>query len=126
MANLSSTISIEVDVNYLAHQSIPEKEHFLFAYTITITNNGEVPAKLLTRHWNITNGNGDVSSVSGPGVVGKQPHLSSGEHFTYTSSAVLETAVGSMHGHYSFQTENGNVFDVDIPAFRLASPNALH
>lgn len=119
-------ISVKVNVSYLEGQSLPEKNHFLFAYTITITNDGEEAAKLLTRHWQITNGEGEVSQVNGPGVVGKQPKLAPGEHFTYTSSAAIETAVGTMHGHYSFQSESGLLFEVEIPTFRLARPGALH
>lgn len=123
---LPESITVDVEVSYLERQSLPEQNHYLFAYNITITNNGAEPAKLLTRHWQITNGDGDVNTVSGPGVVGKQPELSSGEQFSYTSSAVIETAVGTMHGHYTFCTRSGTVFDVAIPVFRLASPNTLH
>lgn len=119
-------IDVSVNVSYLEHQSLPDKDHFLFAYTITITNEGEEAAKLLTRHWQITNGEGDVSTVNGPGVVGKQPQLQPGEHFTYTSSAAIETAVGTMQGYYSFQSQSGLLFDVQIPTFRLAQPGVLH
>ncbi|MBW8192312.1 Co2+/Mg2+ efflux protein ApaG [Neiella marina] len=123
---LSDSISIKVEVSYLERQSLPDQDHYLFAYNITITNHGDEPAKLMTRHWQITNGDGEVNTVDGPGVVGKQPDIASGEQFAYTSSAVIETAVGTMHGHYTFCSQSGTVFDVPIPAFRLASPNTLH
>ena len=126
MADAFPLITVHVEAKYLAHQSLPEQEHYLFAYTITITNQGHEPAKLLSRHWHITNGNGQTSIVNGPGVVGQQPKLAPGEHFTYTSSAVIETAVGSMHGHFGFQAQNGLLFDVEIPVFRLACPQMLH
>lgn len=119
-------IKVKVNVAYLEHQSLPDKDHYLFAYTITITNEGSEAAKLLTRHWQITNGEGEISTVNGPGVVGKQPTLAPGEHFTYTSSAAIETAVGSMQGYYSFQSQTGLLFDIEIPAFRLARPGILH
>ncbi|MBD1390636.1 Co2+/Mg2+ efflux protein ApaG [Neiella sp. HB171785] len=124
--SLSNSIQIDVEVTYLERQSLPEKDHYLFAYTISITNQGSESAKLMTRHWHITNGDGEESTVSGPGVVGKQPDLAPGKTFTYTSSAAIETAVGTMHGHYTFCSANGTVFDVPIPAFRLASANILH
>lgn len=119
-------ISVSINVSYLENQSLPDQDHYLFAYTITITNEGEEAAKLLTRHWQITNGEGEVSNVNGPGVVGKQPDLQPGEHFTYTSSAAIETAVGTMQGYYTFQSQTGTLFDVEIPTFRLARPGALH
>jgi len=89
-------IDIEVETSYIDEQSDPEHNRFVFAYTITIHNSGEMPAKLLSRHWVITDSNGKVQEVRGEGVVGEQPNLQPGESFQYTSGTILETAVGSM------------------------------
>ena len=117
--------SIQVEVQYLDHQSLPEQEHFLFAYTITISNTSDEPAQLFTRYWEITDGNGEVSEVHGAGVVGKQPVIQPGESYTYTSSAMLETPVGTMQGAYTFKSDSG-VFDVPIPLFSLATPGVMN
>jgi ApaG protein len=93
-------ISVNVDTRYLEDQSDPGESRYVFAYTITIRNRGTVPAKLLGRHWVITDANGKVQEVRGEGVVGEQPHLMPGQGFRYTSGAVLETPVGSMQGSY--------------------------
>ena len=119
-------ITIDVDTRYLEDQSDPEERRFVFAYTITIRNRGAVPAKLLTRHWYITDANGKVQEVRGEGVVGEQPHLMPGQGFRYTSGAVLETPVGSMHGSYQMLADNGERFDAKIPAFTLAIPGTIH
>ena len=111
---------------YIAEQSIPEQNRYVFAYTITIQNAGRIAAKLLSRHWIITDGNGKVEQVQGEGVVGEQPHLSPGETFQYTSGAVLETAVGSMQGSYQLVADDGRYFDAPIPAFTLTGPRTLH
>ena len=119
-------INIDVATDYVDEQSDPNTGRYVFAYTITISNEGEVPARLLSRHWVITDGNGKVQEVSGDGVVGEQPHLSPGEEFRYSSGAVLETPVGSMQGRYRMQADNGIDFDAPIPAFTLAVPGLLH
>lgn len=119
-------ITIDVDTRYLEDQSDPEESRFVFAYTITIRNRGAVPAKLLTRHWIITDANGKVQEVRGEGVVGEQPHLMPGQGFRYTSGAVIETPVGSMHGSYQMIADNGVRFDAEIPAFTLAIPGTIH
>jgi ApaG protein len=119
-------ISIEVESNYLDDQSEPREQRFVFAYTITIRNEGEVPAKLLTRHWIITDANGRVEEVRGPGVVGEQPYLKPGQGFRYSSGAVLETPVGTMQGSYQMVADDGAKFEAPIPAFRLAMPGMLH
>ena len=119
-------ISIEVATDYVDDQSDPSSGRYVFAYTITIANQGKIPAKLLSRHWIITDGNGKVQEVSGDGVVGEQPHLNPGEEFRYSSGAVLETPVGSMQGRYRMQADNGTDFDAPIPAFTLAVPGLLH
>jgi ApaG protein len=119
-------ITIDVDTQYLEDQSDPAERRFVFAYTITIRNRGAMPAKLLTRHWIITDANGKVQEVRGEGVVGEQPHLKPGQGFRYTSGAVLETPVGSMHGSYQMLADDGVRFDAKIPAFTLAIPGTIH
>jgi ApaG protein len=119
-------INIEVETNYLDDQSEPREQRYVFAYTITIRNEGEVPAKLLTRHWIITDANGRVQEVRGDGVVGEQPYLKPGQGFRYSSGAVLETPVGTMQGSYQMVGDDGAKFEAAIPAFRLAIPGMLH
>ena len=111
---------------YLESQSEPNADSYVFGYTITIKNNGCIPAKLLERHWLITDANGNVQEVHGEGVVGKQPHLMPGEFFRYTSAAVLETPVGIMKGDYRMMSDDGLYFDADIPQFTLSIPRILH
>lgn len=119
-------IQVNVETTYVENQSAPEQQRYVFAYTITIRNTGAMPAKLLTRHWIITDSNGKVQEVRGDGVVGEQPHLQPGEAFKYTSGTLLETAVGSMHGSYQMVADDGVRFDAEIPAFTLAVPRILH
>ena len=119
-------IRIEVATNYVVDQSEPDVGRYVFAYTITIENLGDLPARLLSRHWVITDANGKVQEVSGDGVVGEQPHLNPGESFRYSSGAVLETPVGAMQGSYRMEAENGTSFDAPIPPFTLAVPGVLH
>ncbi|HTT06165.1 MAG TPA: Co2+/Mg2+ efflux protein ApaG [Steroidobacteraceae bacterium] len=119
-------IRVEVETTYLEHQSEPSEHRYVFAYTITIRNEGAVPAKLLTRHWIITDANGQVEEVKGPGVVGEQPHLQPGQGFRYSSAASLETPVGTMQGSYQMIADDGAQFDAPIAAFRLAIPGMLH
>ena len=111
---------------YVEEQSNPAQERYVFAYTITIENTGEVAAQLISRHWVITDANGKVEEVRGEGVVGEQPLLVPGETFRYTSGAVLETPLGTMQGSYQMIGHDGTQFDAPIPAFRLAVPHALH
>ena len=120
------SIEIEVDTVFVDEQSDPEQERYVFAYTITIRNVGAVAARLLTRHWIITDSNGRVQEVRGEGVVGEQPHLEPGEGFRYTSAAMIETPVGSMHGSYQMLADDGVHFDAEIPAFGLSVPRTLH
>lgn len=122
----TNDIKVDVETAYVADQSDPELKRFVFAYTITIRNQGGVPAKLLTRHWVITDSNGKVQEVRGEGVVGEQPHLKPGEGFRYSSGAVLETPVGSMQGAYQMVNDRGENFDAPIAPFRLAVPGMLH
>ena len=119
-------ILIDVETAYLEEQSEPKDQRYVFAYTITIRNEGPQPAQLLTRHWIITDANGKVQEVRGDGVVGEQPHLAPGQGFRYSSGAVLETPVGAMHGSYQMVADDGVQFDAPIPAFRLAIPGVLH
>ena len=119
-------IEVDVETTYLEEQSAPAEQRFVFAYTVTLRNSGAVPAKLLTRHWIITDANGRVQEVRGEGVVGEQPHLRPGEGFRYSSGAVLETPVGAMQGSYQMLGDDGQRFDAPIPAFRLAKPGLLH
>jgi ApaG protein len=119
-------IQVQVKTDYLDHQSDPNADRYVFAYTITIANTGREPARLLDRHWIITDANGKVEEVKGEGVVGKQPYLRPGEAFRYTSGAVLETPVGSMHGSYGMLSDDGTQFDTKISPFSLAVPNRLH
>jgi ApaG protein len=123
---VSHKINIEVETNYLDDQSEPREQRYVFAYTITIRNEGDFPAKLLARHWIITDANGRVQEVRGPGVVGEQPYLKPGQGFRYSSGAVLETPVGTMQGSYQMLADDGAQFDAPIPAFRLAMPGMLH
>ena len=119
-------IGIQVVTDYVDDQSEPSSDRYVFAYTITITNNGDVPARLISRHWIITDANGKVQEVSGDGVVGEQPHLNPGEEFRYSSGAVLETPVGAMQGLYRMEADNGVNFDAPIAPFTLAVPGVLH
>jgi ApaG protein len=119
-------IQVEVETAYLEEQSEPGEQRFVFAYTITLRNSGKVPAKLMTRHWIITDANGRIQEVRGEGVVGEQPHLKPGQGFRYSSGAVLETPVGSMQGSYQMLADDGAHFDAPIPVFRLAKPGMLH
>jgi len=122
----NAQIDIDVVTDYIAEQSDPTVDRYVFAYTITINNRGEIPAKLLNRHWLITDANGKVQEVRGEGVVGEQPHLNPGEHFEYTSGAVLETPVGIMEGEYEMVTDEGDTFLAPIDRFSLAIPRTLH
>ncbi|MCG8668878.1 MAG: Co2+/Mg2+ efflux protein ApaG [Pseudomonadales bacterium] len=126
--NISEQQNILVDVTteFVPDQSDTEQQRFVFAYHVTIKNDGDAPARLISRHWVITDGNERVQEVRGEGVIGEQPTINPGEHFEYTSGAVLETPVGSMHGSYDMVGENGETFQAEIPVFTLASPNAIH
>ena len=126
MPKLDHDIAVQVKTEYLQGQSDPDSERFVFAYTITIRNDGTVAARLMTRHWIITDANGKVQEVRGEGVVGEQPHLHPGEDFRYSSGAVLETPVGAMEGSYQMVADDGSEFDAPIPPFRLAVPGLLH
>ena len=123
---MTQPIDINVETFFIESQSNPDKDYFVFAYTITITNSGTEAAKLMTRHWIITDANGHIEEVRGDGVVGEQPYLKPGEGFQYTSGAVLKTPVGTMSGSYQMLTDDGSNFDAEIPEFILSSPRTLH
>jgi ApaG protein len=125
-AEEDNLISVIVDTRYLEDQSDPDERRYVFAYTITIRNRGKTPARLLGRHWVITDANGKVQEVRGEGVVGEQPHLMPGQGFRYTSGAVLETPVGSMHGAYQMLSDSGERFEAPVAPFSLAIPGTIH
>ena len=119
-------IQIDVRTAYLPGQSEPGQNRYVFAYTITITNSGSVPARLVTRHWVITDANEQKREVHGEGVVGEQPYLPPGTSFQYTSGTILETPVGTMSGSYQMIADDGTAFDAEIPSFTLSIPRTLH
>ncbi|MEP6882430.1 MAG: Co2+/Mg2+ efflux protein ApaG [Dokdonella sp.] len=125
-AKKAHDIAVSVESHFIDEQSKPQDNRYVFAYTITIRNRGSVSARLISRHWIITDANGDVREVHGDGVVGEQPSLRPGEGYEYTSGAVLETAVGTMHGSYQMLSEDGTHFDANIPSFVLSIPRTLH
>jgi ApaG protein len=119
-------ISINVDTAYLAEQSDPSADRYVFAYTVTISNTGTVSAQLISRHWIITDAENVTQEVKGLGVVGEQPLLRPGESFEYTSGTAMATPVGTMRGSYQMVAEDGNKFDAEIPVFTLSMPRVLH
>jgi ApaG protein len=119
-------IDVSVVTRFLAEQSQPEQQRYAFAYTVTVRNNGQIPARLLSRHWVITDGDGKVEEVRGAGVIGQQPLIAAGESHTYSSGTVMATTVGNMQGSYQMQAEDGKQFEAVIAPFRLAVPGALH
>lgn len=123
---LTNGVRIIVKPRYVPEQSEPAESQYLFAYHITIRNEGAETVQLLSRHWVITNGEGKTDEVRGPGVVGYQPTLKAGEEFQYTSGCPLGTPVGTMHGSFQMTTVSGEQFDALIDAFRLAVPSALN
>jgi ApaG protein len=120
------TIDVQVQTRFVPDQSAPNENRYVFAYTIKLHNAGFVPARLLTRHWVITDANGKVEEVYGEGVVGEQPWMRPGDDYEYTSGAVLETAVGTMHGSYQMMADDGTRFEAAIPSFTLSIPRTLH
>ena len=122
----TARVSVHVQSQYVASQSSPDDDRYVFAYTITIRNLGRSSVQLLGRYWLITNGNGRETEVQGEGVVGEQPLIAAGNEFQYTSGAVIETPMGTMQGHYVMVDEQGETFHVDIPVFRLAVQTHIH
>ena len=119
-------VCVHVQSVYIASQSDPEEDRYVFAYTITIRNLGRTAVQLLGRYWLITNGNGRETEVQGEGVIGEQPLIQAGSEFQYTSGAVIETPMGTMQGHYEMIDSEGEAFRVEIPVFRLAIPTQIH
>ncbi|MGC0985612.1 Co2+/Mg2+ efflux protein ApaG [Pantoea agglomerans] len=122
----TARVSVHVQSQYVASQSSPDDERYVFAYTITIRNLGRSSVQLLGRYWLITNGNGRETEVQGEGVIGEQPLIAPGNEFQYTSGAVIETPMGTMQGHYVMVDEQGDTFHVEIPVFRLAIQTHIH
>jgi len=121
-----NNIKVDVETQYIEEQSNPDQNYFVFAYTITIQNQGQQTAQLLTRHWVITDSNHKVQEVRGDGVVGEQPILKPGEQFVYTSGTMLETSVGTMRGSYQMESDDGSKFKAMIQEFVLSAPRVLH
>ncbi len=119
-------INIAVKTAYIEAQSDPHASRYVFAYTVTITNDGSVPVQLVTRHWIITDANDRIQEVRGDGVVGEKPRLQPGASYQYTSGTAIETPVGTMGGSYQMVAEDGTKFDAEIPAFTLSIPGTLH
>ena len=119
-------IDVSVVTRYLPEQSQPDQQRFAFAYTITVQNNGSLPAQLLSRHWVITDGDGHVEEVRGAGVIGQQPLIAAGQKHVYSSGSVIGTQVGNMQGSFLMRAEDGEQFKALIAPFRLAVPGALH
>lgn len=122
----NNDIHIDVKTQYLADQSQPDQHKYVFSYTITICNNSDERAQLVSRRWKIVDANDDTQEVAGIGVVGEQPMIEAGEQYTYTSGSVLDTATGTMEGSYQMRDDNGDEFDVIIPTFALVHPQRLH
>ena len=119
-------IEVHPRPQFIPEQSDPENDRYIFAYTITITNTGQIAAQLVSRHWIITDAHNTIQEVRGLGVVGQQPLLQPGESYEYTSGSSLTTPIGTMKGTYQMVAEDGTHFEVEIPEFVLASPRALH
>lgn len=122
----SYTIDVQVESRFVPDQSKPHDNRYVFAYTVTLHNAGDVPARLLTRHWVITDANGKVEEVRGEGVVGEQPWLRPGDRYQYSSGAVLDTVVGTMQGSYQMLADDGTRFEAPIAPFTLSIPRTLH
>jgi len=123
---LESTIDITVNSSYVTEHIVDGCLQYIFNYTISITNNGSVAVKLLTRYWLITDAEGETSTVNGVGVIGQQPNINANQNFTYSSGCILKTPLGYMQGHYQMVDTNNKKRLVNIPLFRLAKPNSLH
>jgi ApaG protein len=119
-------VRVEVESEYIPEQSDPQTQFYFFAYHITITNEGNMPVQLLNRHWIITDGNGKVEEVKGPGVIGEQPTLDPGDSFNYSSFCPLPTPMGTMRGYYDMRLPDGQHFNAEIAEFRLEHKATLH
>ncbi len=126
MTDRKHDITVSARTVFIPDQSNAQSGRYVFAYTITITNTGTVPAQLVSRHWIITDSNNQVQEVRGPGVIGEQPLLRPNESFEYTSGTAIATPVGTMRGSYQMVAEDGVQFDAPIPEFTLSMPRVLH
>lgn len=130
MASSSSVttegIRVEVKAEYVPDHSNPEEDSYFFIYNVLIVNEGELPAKLITRHWIITDAYGQEEHIRGPGVVGETPRLEPGQGFRYTSACPLGTPVGAMRGTYQMVRDDGYMFDAQVGVFTLATPHTLN
>jgi ApaG protein len=122
---LTRDIEVVVEPFYLEEQSDPDDDRYVWGYRVVISNNSDITVRLINRYWNITDQNGQIDEVSGPGVVGEQPRLEPGDTYEYSSGCPLDTPSGLMFGHYQMETDEGETFDVDIPAFSLDAPGLL-
>jgi ApaG protein len=118
-------ILVSVKTNYLADQTLP-RQRYVYSYTITIANEGDEAAQLISRHWLIRDAKDNLQEVQGIGVIGEQPHIVPGASYTYTSGVVLETETGMMEGSYQMRADSGETFDAEIPTFALVPPHAVH
>ncbi|BAO43010.1 Co2+/Mg2+ efflux protein ApaG [Thiolapillus brandeum] len=125
-SSLKHDIQVDIETTFIREQSDVEADRYVFGYTITISNQGSLSARLLNRHWIITDANGKVEEVRGEGVVGEQPYLEPGQHYRYSSGTIIETPVGAMEGDYEMLDDQGEHFVTPIPAFSLQMPNVVH
>ena len=125
-SQMTENVEVQVESFFLEEHSNPEDNHFVFAYKIRIKNHSNQTLQLLSRHWIITDSNGEVEEVRGEGVVGEQPVLEEGEEFEYTSGSHLKTEVGTMHGSYQMVNDQGESLDVEIPCFTLSIPGIIN
>jgi ApaG protein len=123
---MRKSIEVTVKTCYIAEQSAPNDDKYVYAYEITISNNGDESAQLISRYWRITDANDAIQEVKGMGVVGEQPSLAPGESYNYSSGVIIETPTGTMEGHYMMQAEDGIEFEAEIPQFTLIHPSSLH
>lgn len=126
MSDSRYQIDVSITTRYLPEQSQPQQNRFAFAYDVTIANHGELAAQLISRHWLITDGNGQVQEVRGAGVIGEQPRIEPGASHSYSSGTLMATQVGFMQGSYQMIAEDGQPFEAPIAPFRLAVPGSLH
>lgn len=123
---ITDSIRVRVVARYVPERSRPDEDQWFFAYSIRISNEGTAPVQLMSRHWFITDADGRVEEVSGPGVIGEQPFLQPGESFQYASACPLTTPMGTMHGSYRMSRADGSTFDVRVAPFTLSEPYAIN
>ncbi len=119
-------LKVRVQARYVDDQSTPSEDQWVFAYLVTIINDGDIPTQLIARRWIITNANGQTQTVEGPGVIGEQPRLEPGESFSYTSGCPLDTSIGSMHGSFIMRDDDGGSWEAEVAVFTLSTPFALN